>query len=211
MQWITFQMELFARNTLCNIVLDLCTLHTQTQTDIACILFSPGGISVSEMKQTANISCLLHCRYYAVSTGAGAWTTVRGWKIHTTAILISTLSLMNVSHTIQIQVLKWVWKKKPQNVTLFSISINTVGCDNDIRSQHGCYLSLTCIWISPQMDVAGNRARKTRQGRCPLPLLVFLTCLSYQPTKYCRQPVPGALGPQVPPRPQSHFISVDLR
>lgn len=72
MRWITFQIELFARKTLCNIVLDLCTLHTQTQTDIACILFSPGGISVSEMKQTANISCLLHCRYYAVSTGADA-------------------------------------------------------------------------------------------------------------------------------------------
>lgn len=70
MRWITFQMELFARKTLCNIVLDLCTLHTQTQTDTACLLFSPGGISVSEMKQTANISCLLHCRYYAVSARA---------------------------------------------------------------------------------------------------------------------------------------------
>lgn len=72
MRWITFQIELFARKTLCNIVLDLCTLHTQTQTDIACILFSPGAIGVSEMKQTANISCLLHCRYYAVSSGADA-------------------------------------------------------------------------------------------------------------------------------------------
>lgn len=30
LQWITFQMELFARKTLYNIVLDLCTLHTQT-------------------------------------------------------------------------------------------------------------------------------------------------------------------------------------
>lgn len=63
MRWIAFQMELFARKTLCDIVLDLCTLHTQTQTDIACVLFSPGGISVSEMKQTANTSCLLHWRY----------------------------------------------------------------------------------------------------------------------------------------------------
>ena len=65
-------MELFARKTLCNIVLVLCTLHTQTQTDIAYILFSPGGIGVSEMKQTANISCLPHCRYYAISAGADA-------------------------------------------------------------------------------------------------------------------------------------------
>lgn len=63
MRWIAFQMELFARKTLCDIVLDLCTLHTQTQTDIACVLFSPGGISVSEMKQTANTSCLLHWTY----------------------------------------------------------------------------------------------------------------------------------------------------
>ncbi len=78
MRWITFPTELFARETLCNIVLDLCTLHAQTQTDIACILFSPGGISVSEMKQTANISCLLHCRYYVDSSAADAQITVWG-------------------------------------------------------------------------------------------------------------------------------------
>lgn len=103
LRWITFQMELFARKTLCNIVLDLCTLHTQTQTDIACILFSPGGISVSEMKQTANISCLLHCRYYTVSTGADTWIIVRckkkKKKIHTATILSS---LMDISHITQI-------------------------------------------------------------------------------------------------------------
>lgn len=51
-----------------------------TYANIACISFSPGGISVSEMKQTANISCLLHCRYYAVSSAADAWTAVRGLK-----------------------------------------------------------------------------------------------------------------------------------
>lgn len=82
-RWITFQTELFARKTLCNIVLDLCTQRTQTQTDMARVLFSPGGISVSEMKRTANISCLLHCRYCAVSAGADAWAAVRGYKKNT--------------------------------------------------------------------------------------------------------------------------------
>lgn len=90
-------MELFAKE---GVVLDLCTLRTQTQTDIACILFSPGGISVSEMKQTANISCLLHCGYYA---GADASTIVRGCNINTAAVLISAPSLMNVCRIIQIE------------------------------------------------------------------------------------------------------------
>lgn len=41
MQWITFQMELFQSKTLYNIVLGLCTLHRQIQTDMAGVLFSP--------------------------------------------------------------------------------------------------------------------------------------------------------------------------
>lgn len=78
-----FSNELFARKTLRSVVLDLCTQRAQTQTDMARLLFSPGAVSVSEMKRTANTSCLLHCRYYSVSVGADAWTAVRGSVKHT--------------------------------------------------------------------------------------------------------------------------------
>lgn len=74
-------------------------------------------------------------------------------------------------------------KKSPKMSHFFQFRSILSDVWNDIRSQHGCYLSLTCIWISPQMDVAGNRARKTRQGRCPLPLLVFLTCFELPANK----------------------------
>ena len=100
--WITFQMELFARKTLHNIVLDLCTLHMQTRADMACILFSPGDTVVSEMKQTVNISCLLRCRYYAVSTGAGIRTAAPAKKTHKAVIQTTASSLIRFSRIFQI-------------------------------------------------------------------------------------------------------------
>lgn len=54
------------------------TTYANTNKTLLTFCFSPGAVVVSEMKQTANISCLLHCAYYTISAGAEAWAAVGG-------------------------------------------------------------------------------------------------------------------------------------
>lgn len=179
-QWITFQTELFARKTLCNIMLDLCTLHRQTQTDIACILFSPGSIGVSEMKQTANISCLLHCRYYAVCTG-----TARTKYTH---FKPNDFYFIFFAHNTEFEFCNWCGIGAAKRHIIQSISLLSDMRDA-IRLQLRCYLSLICIWISPHVQVAGSTGQV--RGRVPFPhVSVVLT----RPTPNNASVAPNCIG-----------------
>lgn len=150
-QWITFQTELFARKTLCNIMLDLCTLRRQTQTDIACFLFSPGNIGVSEMKQTANISCLLHVGIMLSLLEQAPEPPAEAQNTHfkPNEFFRTTQSLSFV-----------IGEEKVLRSDTFFLSISPSSGKRDaVRLLLRRYPSLICICVSPHVEVAGSTGR----------------------------------------------------
>lgn len=139
------------------------------------------GISVSEMRQTANISYLLPCRYYAVSPLVKTpKPLLEARKIHTAAILTSTQILINFSDASQAYGSVGGEGKKKIAQKCHACSI----CQNKILLQHSsdfypnppagiCQHFYDSENWNLTLDGSGrHRAGKTRNMVCQLLFLV---------------------------------------